>query len=339
MNKDTTMPKSTRTTSRRLIHVIAAAVAVAMTSLGTSAHQAASPAKPAAQTPAKPAAPKAATFATPELAVEAAIKAAASGAPALMTLLGPDGKDLVNSGDAVQDQKDREEFVRLAKEKTTIVKDPADAHRATLLIGKDDFPTAIPLMEVGGKWMWDVVGGRYEILVRRVGENELDAIAVCRGYVEAQQAYAAMDPDKTGVHAYAQRIISTAGKHDGLYWKSEPGGPESPIGEGVARALAEGYTSKTEPYHGYYYKVLKAQGAAAPLGAMDFMVQGHMIGGFALVAWPAQYRVTGVKTFIVGSDGAVYQKDLGADTAKIAAAMTRYDPDKTWTVTEDGRDR
>jgi hypothetical protein len=222
----------------------------------------------------------------------------------------------------------------MAREKVTTAKDPADAKRLTVLVGNDAFPTAIPLIESNGKWMWDVAGGRYEVLVRHVGANELDTIEVCRGYVEAQHTYAMLDAAKTGIHQYAQKIISTPGKFDGLYW---PGSPESPLSEGVARAIAEGYTSKTQPFHGYYYKVLKAQGPAAKLGAMSFVVQGKMIGGFALVAWPATYRVTGVKTFIVGSDGVVYEKDLGADTARLASAMTVYNPDKTWTVVEEGR--
>jgi hypothetical protein len=276
-----------------------------------------------------------ATFATPELAVEAVIKAAATGAPALLALLGPDGKDLVTTGDLVQDQKDRDDFVRLAREKTAIVKDPAVPNRAILLLGNDGFPAAIPMIAVNGKWQWSSDEGRYEILVRRIGGNELDTIAVCRGYVEAQQEYAAADPQKSGTYQYAQRVISTPGKRDGLFWPSEAGGPESPIGEAIARAIAQGYTSKSEPYHGYYYKVLTAQGAAAPLGAMDFVIRGKMIGGFALVAWPAQYRVTGVQTFIVSHDGIVYQQDLGPDTTKIASAMTRYDPGKGWIVTED----
>lgn len=285
--------------------------------------------RPAAQVPGP------ATFATPEQAVEAMIKAAASGAPALLALLGPDGKDLVTTGDAVQDQRDRDDFVRLAREKVVVARDAAIPGRATLLIGNDGFPLAIPLVETKGQWLWSAVEGRYEVLVRRIGANELDTIAVCRGYVEAQQEYAAADPEKTGTFQYAQRIISTPGKRDGLYWKNDGAGPESPIGEAIARAIAQGYTSKSEPYHGYFYKVLTAQGPAAPLGAMDFVVRGKMIGGFALVAWPAQYRVTGVQTFIVSHDGIVYQQDLGPDTTKIASAMTRYDPGKGWVVTED----
>jgi hypothetical protein len=309
------------------------AASLAMVCLGIRALPAASQAQTSAKAPAQ-AQP---TFATPELAVEAAVKAATAGAPALLALLGPEAKDLVDSGDAVQDEKDRAEFIRRAKEKTVIVKDSANSHYATVQIGNDGFPLAIPLLETGGKWKWDTAEGRYEVLVRHIGANELDTITVCRGYVEAQLEYAGMNPTQTGVHEYAQRIISTPGKRDGLYWKTEAGGPESPISEAVARAIAEGYTSKNEPYHGYYYKVLTAQGKSAPLGEMDFVVQGHMIGGFALVAWPAQYRVTGVKTFMISSSGTLYEKDLGADTAKIASAITKYDPDKTWTVTEVGR--
>jgi hypothetical protein len=300
-----------------------------MASLGTSARATAVQTPSAGQTPR--------TFSSPEKAVEAVIQAATSGTAALLALLGPDAKDMIDSGDAVQDQKDIDAFVRLAREKTTFVKDPTDPRVVRVLIGNDDFPAAIPLVEKSGTWMWDVAAGRYEVLLRHIGANELDTIAVCRGYVEAQLAYALLDPDKTGVHQYAQKVISTPGKHDGLYWPPAPGGPESPIGEPIARAIAEGYSSKTQPYHGYYYKVLTAQGPSAPLGEMDFVVQGHMIGGFALVAWPANYRVTGVKTFIVGANGIVYERDLGVDTAKIASAMTRFDPDKNWIVTNDGK--
>jgi hypothetical protein len=204
------------------------------------------------------------------------------------TLLGPDAKDLVTSSDAVADQKERAEFVKAATEKTKLKKDPADPNRITVLIGADEFPTAIPLVRRNGRWFWDVVEGRNEVLLRRVGGNELDAITVCRGFVEAQWLYAALDPDKTGVRQYAQKIMSSPGKHDGLYWAPEAGGPESPIGDAVARAIAQGYSAdkSPQPYHGYYFKVLTAQGPSAPLGEMDFMVRGHMIGGFALIAWP-----------------------------------------------------
>jgi hypothetical protein len=269
----------------------------------------------------------------------AALKAAASGADAMLALLGPDAKDLVTSNDPVADQKERADFVRMAQEKTKLAKDPANPNRVTVLIGNDEYPTAIPLVRKNGRWLWDSEEGRYELLLRRVGLNELDAITVCRGFVEAQWQYAAMDPDKTGFRQYAQKIISAPGKHDGLYWAPEAGGPESPIGEAISRAIAQGYAAdkSPQPYHGYYFKVLTAQGPSAPLGEMDFMVQGHMIGGFALIAWPAQYRLTGVKTFMVGSAGLVYEQDLGPDTVKLASAMTKFDPGKGWTVTNDAK--
>jgi hypothetical protein len=322
MKKDMNMHTDWKVTPS--IRWIAAAVGIALVSLRTPGLLAATPA---------PASPK--TFDSPEQAVEAAIQAAAADdVPALLLIFGPDARDLIMSGDPVQDRKGRAEVARLAGEKTTIVKNPSDPHRAMLSVGNDGWPYPVPMVEKNGKWMWNAKEGRYEILLRHIGANELDAIAVCRGYVDAQNDYAHADPDKTGVHQYAQRIISTPGKHDGLYWKSDAGAPESPIGEAVARALSEGYSKKTEPYHGYYYKVLTAQGKAAPLGKLDYVIRGHMIGGFALVAWPAKYRVTGVKTFIVSNDGVVYEQDLGPDTAKIAAGMRVYNPDKGWVATE-----
>jgi hypothetical protein len=318
--------KMTTSNNRTLpIRWMAMAAVMAVAGLGAPALKADSP----VSSPQK-------AFDSPELAVEAAVKAAdADDVPALLAIFGPDGKDLITSGDAVQDDKNRNEFVRLAREKTTITKDPSDLHRVWVSVGNNGWPYAVPIDEKNGKWMWNSKEGRYEILLRHIGSNELDAISVCRGFVEAQKDYALADPDKSGVHQYAQRIISTPGKRDGLYWKSEPGAPESPIGEGVARALAEGYSKKTEPFHGYYFKVLKGQGPAAPLGQLDYVIRGYMIGGFALVAWPAKYRVTGVKTFIVSNEGIVYQKDLGPDTTKIASAMTRYNPDKGWEETDE----
>jgi hypothetical protein len=275
------------------------------------------------------------SFDSPEKALDAAVQAAAADdVPALMAIFGPDGKDIISSGDAVQDDKGRNEFVKLAREKTTITKDPSDPHRVWVSVGPNGWPYPVPIDEKNGKWMFNSKEGRFEILLRHIGENELDAITVCRGFVEAQHDYALADPDKTGVHQYAQRIISTPGKHDGLYWKSEPGQPESPIGEEVAKAIAEGYAKKDQPYHGYYFRVLTGQGPAAPLGQLDYVIKGHMIGGFALVAWPAKYLVTGVKTFMVGYDGVVYEKDLGPDTGKVASAIKRYNPDKGWVVTE-----
>jgi hypothetical protein len=163
----------------------------------------------------------------------------------------------------------------------------------------------------------------------------LDAIQICRGFVEAQEEYASTIHDDSGVNQYAQRIISTPGKQDGLAWRNQDGSPGGPVGEAVAKAIEEGYAKKSEPYHGYYFRVLKGQGPAAPLGQLDYTIEGVMIGGFALVAWPAEYRVTGVQTFMVSYNGSVYQKDLGPDSVKIAAAMERYNPDKTWHRTDD----
>jgi hypothetical protein len=187
-----------------------------------------------------------------------------------------------------------------------------------------------------GKWSFDTKVGREEILNRRVGANELNTIEICRGFFEAQHEYAQEKHDDSKVNQYAQHVLSTPGKHDGLAWQNPDGTWAGPVGEEVAKALAEGYSAQRgQAYHGYYFKVLKGQGPAAPMGEMDFMVGGAMIGGFALAAAPAEYRVTGVETFIVGPDGVVYQKDLGPDTLKTFQSMDRYNPDKTWKVTED----
>jgi hypothetical protein len=180
------------------------------------------------------------------------------------------------------------------------------------------------------KWSFDPESGTEEVLRRRIGRNELDAIEVSRGYVEAQKMYALEKHDSSLVNQYAQRVISTPGKHDGLAWQGPDGSWQGPVGVGVARAIAEGYTDSLVPYHGYYYKILKGQGPNAPMGEMDFMVDGAMIGGFALVAAPAEYLVTGVKTFLVSHDGIVYEKDLGEKTREIFKAMERYNPDSTW---------
>ena len=192
-------------------------------------------------------------------------------------------------------------------------------------------------MKQKGKWFFDTKVGREEILNRRIGANELNAIQICLGFVESQHEYAQEKHDDSKVNQYAQRIISTPGKHDGLAWQNPDGTWGGPVGEEVAKALEQGYSnpSQPQPYHGYYFKVLKGQGPAAPMGEMDFVVGGAMIGGFALAAAPAEYRVTGVQTFIVGPDGVVYEKDLGPDTLKTFQSMDKYNPDKTWKVTED----
>lgn len=275
-------------------------------------------------------------FATPQEAAEALIKAARDfNLPALKEILGPHAEDLVSTEDAVQDKHRAINFAEKADEKNTITVDPNNSDRATLLVGKDDWPVPIPIVRKGGKWHFDTKAGREEILLRRIGANELDAIQICRGYVEAQHEYALEKHDGARVNQYAQRIISTAGKQDGLAWRNADGSWGGPVGEGVAKALEQGYSNRSQPYHGYFFKILKGQGPAAPLGQMSFVVEGAMIGGFALAAAPADYRVTGVKTFIVNYEGTVYEKDLGPGTLNIFKGMSLYDPDKTWKRTDD----
>lgn len=277
------------------------------------------------------AAAKQKTFATPEKAAEALIAAAERyDVAALGEILGPDGIDLVVTEDPVQDKNQSVAFASEARKKSAVVRDPDDPELASLLIGEDDWPMPIPIVKSGRRWSFDSTAGREEILLRRIGRNELDAIEICRGFVEAQHEYASEKHDGARVNQYAQRIVSTPGKRDGLAWQAADGTWQGPIGEGIARVIAEGYTDRFEPYHGYYYKVLTSQGPSAPLGEMDYVVHGAMIGGFALVAAPADYAVTGVKTFLVGYDGIVYEKDLGEGTEAAFRAMTRYDPDPTW---------
>jgi hypothetical protein len=254
---------------------------------------------------------------------------------ALTAILGPDNKDLVASQDSVNDKNRALEFATLAAEKQTITVDPKTPTRAVLSVGNDDWPFPVPIVKRDGKWSYDTRAGRQEILFRRIGENELDAIEICRGFVEAQKEYALETHGDPVLHEYAQRIISSPGKQDGLAWQNSDGSWGGPIGETIAKALAEGYEPGRPPYHGYYFKVLKGQGPAAPLGQMNFVINGVMIGGFALAAAPAEYKVTGVKTFIVGFDGIVYQKDLGPNTLTIFKAMELYNPDKTWHPTND----
>ena len=272
------------------------------------------------------------TFATPQEAADALI-AAVDGfdVPALLEIFGPEGKDLVSSRDAVQDKNNAAAFAAKAREKHEVAIDPKSPSRASLIVGPDDWPFPVPLVKMAGKWSFDTKRGHDEILFRRIGSNELDAIQICRGVVEAQTEYATLARELTGVAQYAQRIFSSPGKRDGLYWVNKDGSPGGPIGENVARAIEEGYTAQAGGgYHGYYFKVLKGQGPAAQLGEMDYVIHGVMIGGFALIATPAEYRVTGVKTFIVDYDGIVYEKDLGPDSLNIAKSIERYNPDKTW---------
>ncbi len=276
-------------------------------------------------------APTQRTFDTPREAADALIAAAANfDIPALKELLGPAGEDLVVTEDPVQDRNQGAAFAALAREKSEIVTDAKNPNRATLVIGDENWPSPIPIVRKDGKWSFDAKAGRTEILHRRIGRNELDAIDLSRAFVEAQREYAFQKRDGSGVNQYAQRMISTPGRQDGLAWRNPDGTWGGPLGEEIAGVIAEGYSDRFKPYHGYYFRVLRGQGPAAPLGQMDFVVNGAMIGGFALVAAPADYRVTGVKTFIVSHGGVVYEKDLGKNTLETFRAMERFNPDKSW---------
>jgi hypothetical protein len=270
------------------------------------------------------------SFSTPEQAAGALIDAAEKfNVPALEAMLGPDGNDIIHTGEPARERELAMAFAAQAREKMNVSLDPKSSRRAILTVGNEDWPFPVPIVKQGSRWVFDAKSGRQELLNRRIGRNELDAIEICRGFVEAQDEYALTKHD--GVNQYAQHIISTPGKQDGLAWQNADGTWGGPVGENVARAIERGYKSKTEPYHGYYFKVLKGQGPDAPLGEMNFVVKGVMIGGFALIAAPAQYRVTGVKTFMVSYDGVVYQKDLGPNSLEIASKIERFNPDKTWT--------
>ena len=271
------------------------------------------------------------TFPTPEAAAESLIAAAERwDVPALTAILGSSGVDLVVTDDHVQDKNQSQAFAAQARIKTSVVKDASDPKVAQLVVGSEDWPLPIPIIEDGGAWRFDTEAGRQEVLLRRIGGNELDAIEVCRGYVEAQKEYALTKHDSSRVNQYAQHVISTPGKHDGLAWQGPDGTWQGPVGEGIARAIAEGYVDKQLPYHGYTFKILKGQGPAAPMGEIDFMVEGAMIGGFALAAAPSEYGVTGIKSFIVSHDGIIFEKDCGEDTLKQYKAMERYNPDSSW---------
>jgi len=275
--------------------------------------------------------PQEKTFDSAKQAADALVAAVSNDDTATMlAIFGPDGKKIVASGDDVKDKNDREKFEALAKEKTDVVVDKKDPHRAKLAIGADGWPFPVPIVQTAGKWHFATKEGLREILYRRIGHNELNAIEACHNYVDAQLEYALVKHEGSSVNQYAQKVISAEGKQDGLVWRNPDGTFGGPLAEALGRAIAEGYSKKSEPYQGYYFKILKGQGPAAPLGRIDFVVKGIMIGGFALVAWPAEYRNTGVKTFMISHNAILYEKDLGPDTAKIASAMTAYNPDKTW---------
>jgi hypothetical protein len=271
------------------------------------------------------------TFATPEEARDALVAEAAKGLDAVRQMFGTGSEQILRTGDAILDKNLLESFNEEAKEKTSLQPDPANPARMTLLLGNEEWPFAVPLVKSNGRWHFDVKEGKAEIARRIIGGNELDAIQICQGYVQAQQEYASVDRDGNGLHEYASRIVSSPGQKDGLYWP----GNDSPVAESFALAVAEGYgTKKTPPreYHGYYFRILTGQGPNADGGARDYMVHDLMIGGFALLAWPVEYGVSGVKTFQVNQDGLVYEKDLGPSTATAAKSITRFNPDKTWAL-------
>ncbi len=268
------------------------------------------------------------TFSTPQEAAQALIAASEKNdSAALLKIFGPGGKDIAESGDPASDKEHRAHFATLANQKLQFIKDPGDPLRTVLFVGNDEWPFPVPLADKDGKWRFDSDRGRLEVLARRIGRNEMNALQVVRGFAEAEFQYAAEDHDKDGILEYAQRIVSTQAKQDGLYWDGATIVPAS-----FAKA-AESWAQtgqKRAPYHGYYYKVLKAQGPDAEGGAFDYVVKGKMIGGFALVAWPAEYGVSGIRTFIVNHHCVVYEKDLGPNTGALARQMIRFNPDKSW---------
>ena len=271
------------------------------------------------------------TFDTPQRAADALINAAEKfDVDSLEKIFGPDGDDIVLSGEYPLDRQRALDFAAEAREKENISMEPKGRNRAFLLVGKEDWPFPVPLVKLGTEWSFDAKAGRQELFNRRIGSNELDAIDICRGYVEAQHEYALEPREGYDVNQYAQRIISTSGKQDGLAWQNPDGSWGGPIGEKIALAIEQGYSPDAQPYHGYFFKILKGQGPAVPLGQMDFVVKGVMIGGFALIAVPAEYGETGVNSFMVSHDGVVYEKDLGPASLNEFIKMERFNPDPSW---------
>ena len=250
----------------------------------------------------------------------------------LRSILGPDGEDIINSGDEVADRQAAEEFVASYERKHRI---EVEDDMATLMVGEDEWPMPIPLVRKGDLWRFDTDEGKDEILARRIGRNELGAIESCRAIVDAQREFAAMS-GRPSEPVYAQKFASDPGQRNGLYWETRPGEPLSPLGEEVVGAVAEGYGGRTStgprPFHGYCFRMLNAQGPSAPGGARSYVVGGRMTGGFAVVAWPVEYRNSGIMTFLVSNRGVVYQKDLGSRTERLAAEMSTFDPDSGWEI-------
>ncbi len=272
-------------------------------------------------------------FESPEAAVTALISAVRKlDAKQVLKILGPDAKDIIFPGDKVQAKKSVQKFLDKYDEKHKIEIDKSG--KAILFLGKEEWPYPIPIVKADGKWYFDTKKGREEIVNRRIGANELMAIKVLEAYVQAQLEYASKDRDGDGILEFAQKIRSDKGKKNGLYWPAKPGEEQSPFGPLVAAAAAEGYQKTSEkpvPYHGYYFKILKRQGKNAPGGAYDYIVNGNMVLGFGMIAYPAKYGVSGIMTFAVNQKGIIYEADLGPKTADIISKKTAYDPDKvTW---------
>jgi hypothetical protein len=271
-------------------------------------------------------------FGLPEEAMKTLVETVKTGdTKGIMAILGPEGKDIISSGDEVADKNAQEQFVKAYQEKVDFVKEKED--RVSVILGNDYWPFPIPIMKKGEGWVFDTKAGREEVLNRRVGRNELNTIQVCLAYVEAQREYASTDRERDGIIQYAQKVWSDPDRRNGLYWEAAEGELPSPLGPLAAEAASEGYKRKGDkpiPYYGYYFKILKRQGPNAPGGAYNYVINGHMVGGFALVAWPAEYGVSGVMTFVVNQNGNVYEKDLGPKTEEIVKVMTRYNPDQTW---------
>jgi len=278
------------------------------------------------------------TFKTPEEAVKGLMDAVKSNdTKELLTIFGPAGKEIISSGDEVADKAGIEHFIKDYEEMNRLERETDK--KVTIVVGNREWPFPIPIVKKGETWVFNTMAGKEELLNRRIGRNELNTIQTCLAIVDAQREYAMKDRDSDKLLEYAQKFRSTKGKKDGLYWEVKEGEEQSPLGPLAARAVQEGYAGRKPgdnpvPYHGYFYKILKSQGKNATGGAYDYVVKGKMIGGFALVAYPAEYGASGIMTFIVNHDGVVYQKDLGKDTARIASTMTKYDPDKTWKKVE-----
>jgi hypothetical protein len=273
------------------------------------------------------------SFESPEAGVNALVEAVKSNDQRMLrTILGPHSRKLVSSGDEVADAHNRETFIKAYSAANKIVLE-SDA-LATLVIGDDEWPLPIPLVKSGGRWRFDSRQGEKEILARRIGANELAAIQVCLAIVDAEHEYAVQDRAGDRVPHYAARFVSTPGNYDGLYWETQTDEPPSPLGPLLAAAASEGYANSEfrtlEPYHGYYYKILTSQGADAPGGAYDYLVKGKMIGGFAVLAYPARYGASGIMSFMVNHEGVVYEKNLGRRTAQVAAEITSFNPDASW---------